>query len=264
MSKILKIAHVGDLHIRPYKMHEEYREIFNLFYKQLDELKIDRIIIAGDVCHSKIIVSNEMYLLLAEFLSNCSKRCKVIMVSGNHDTLLNSDRVDSITPVVKLLNDDNIKYYKESGCYQDEDDDSIVYCIWSCLENQKDPEIKLWKQQNDPENKKTYIGIYHGVVWNSKTSTNFQFDSGINTTAFDDCDITCLADIHLYQTFRNDEIVYCSSTLQQNYGELPDNHGFILWERNKNNKFNHEMIELKNDYGFYTLELDGFENLKNI
>lgn len=263
MKEINKIIHIGDLHIRPYKRHNEYCEVFNKFYKEIDLIKPERIIIAGDICHSKINTSNEMYLLLGEFLTECSKRSKIIMISGNHDTILGSDRVDSITPVVEMLNNKNIKYYKNSGCYLDEDDENIVYCVWSCLEEQKDPEIKKWKEINDVSNEKTYIGIYHGVVWGSKTSTQFEFDSGMNTIAFDDCDIVCLADIHLYQTFRNNEIVYSSSMIQQSYGETPENHGFILWERNKN-KFTHKMVELKNNYGYYTLELNGFDTLQQL
>jgi predicted MPP superfamily phosphohydrolase len=46
---INKIAYFGDLHLRLYKYHDEYKEVFfNEFIPKLKEIKPDLIIFGGD------------------------------------------------------------------------------------------------------------------------------------------------------------------------------------------------------------------------
>ena len=129
---IKKIIHIADIHIRTYRMHDEYEEIFTTFINkvkaQVVGLKHEeiRIAIVGDLVHQKITISNEQLVLSCWFLGELSKIGKVVLVAGNHDLLENNqDRMDSITPMIKLLNNPNISFYKESLCYEDE---NIVWC----------------------------------------------------------------------------------------------------------------------------------------
>ena len=50
-----------------------------------------------------------------------------VFIAGNHDLLENNkDRLDSITPMVKLLPDLDIRYYAgESNCYLDNNDQLV-------------------------------------------------------------------------------------------------------------------------------------------
>ena len=62
-----------------------------------------------------------------------------------------------------------------------------------------------------------------------------------------------LGDIHKRQHLNKDEtICYCGSLVQQNHGEGLS-HGYLLWDVPKRKS---EYIEIPNDYGYYTLDID--------
>ena len=47
-------------------------------------------------------------------------------------------------------------------------------------------------------------------------------------------------------------VVYSGSMIQQNHGEKPKGHGYVLWDLPKRE---HLHYEVKNDYGYYTIEV---------
>ena len=62
-----------------------------------------------------------------------------------------------------------------------------------------------------------------------------------------------LGDIHKRQHLNKDETIsYCGSLVQQNHGEGLS-HGYLLWDVPKRKS---EYIEIPNDYGYYTLDID--------
>lgn len=269
-KKVETITHIGDLHCRNYIRKEEYYEQFNKFLSKQRNLKPDRIFIGGDILHNKGVgMSPELFQMVSWFLMECSKICDaVILICGNHDTLINNkDRLDGITPIIESLNLKNIWYFKDSGCYIDNYDKNIVYVVYSCLEDQKDPQLDKFKEKYDPRNEKTYITFYHGMVKGSSNSIGYVFSDGIDIQEFKNSNIVMLNDIHEYQTFEitNDDgsispAAYSSSLIMQNHGESVDNHGFILWDIKKGT---HSFHNIDSNYGFYTIELDGFDNLGN-
>ena len=102
--QIKSIAHCADIHIRKLHRFVEYREVFNRFYKQLDELKPDLIYIAGDVVHGKLDTSPEETRLVADFFLNLADIAKTIVIPGNHDTNLNNkSREDVLSPIIDLI-----------------------------------------------------------------------------------------------------------------------------------------------------------------
>jgi DNA repair exonuclease SbcCD nuclease subunit len=122
---VKKIVHIADLHIRTYQLHDLYK---SQFQKLLDELAVSslewrdqdilrdevRIVIAGDIAHQKINISNEQLLLTSWFIKELTKYGKVVIIPGNHDFLENNhERLDSISPIIELLNDKDISYYKD-------------------------------------------------------------------------------------------------------------------------------------------------------
>ena len=272
---IKKVIQISDIHIRLYQRQEEYKEQFQKFYKELDKLRKEisfeegRIIFTGDLFHQKITISNESIIITSSFLKEISKRFRVILLPGNHDALIkNKDRLDSITPVVELLDNENIWYFKESGCYKDLYDENIVYSIWSCLDNQKNPILNKYKEKYDPNNEKIYITLYHGPVKGCKTDQNYTFTDGIDIQEFTGSDLICLGDIHLKQKLELEEdnkiipAIYSGSFIAQNHGESNEK-GFVLWDIKDKNKITYSFVEIPNDYGFYTIEINNFDNLYN-
>ena len=72
-------------------------------------------VIAGDIAHQKINISNEQLMLTSWFLEQLGEFGKVVIIPGNHDFLENNtQRLDSISPIVELLYDEPIVYYKDS------------------------------------------------------------------------------------------------------------------------------------------------------
>ena len=264
------IIALADIHIRPLKRHEEFKKVFNQLILSVKDERPDRLVIAGDLFHNKISISNEISLILAKLLNALAKYTKIIIIPGNHDALINSSRLDSISPIIEMINNENIVYYKHSGTYEDKWDNDTVWCVWSCLENQKNPEIKAYKSFNDLEGKKCYIGLYHGVINGSTTDTGFTFtDEGVEKDEFFETDFFIAGDIHKYQTFDFANYrgkgfgVMVGSLIQQNFGESSENHGFILLENEKSG-WKHTLNELENESSFHTFEMNSFEELNNL
>jgi len=249
-----RIAHMADIHIRINSRHKEYREVFERVYDKLIEEEVDRIVIAGDIVHSKNRMSPELTDLTAEFFTRLAMIAPVDIIPGNHDTIIsNQDRLDALSPIVELVKKDkklhSITYFTKTGLHEIDDTD-IVYGVWSVLDGDI-LRLKPTEKQDD----KTYIGLYHAPVWGCVTDVNYSMtdDTVTPVSIFANFDIVMLGDIHKYQTFRDDEtIVYPGALLQQNFGESLDK-GFVIWDTEEKT---HERVIVPNDYGFYTVYLD--------
>jgi DNA repair exonuclease SbcCD nuclease subunit len=231
---IKKIVHLADIHIRTFRLHDEYQDVFKTLMSDLTELLIDykreeiRIVVAGDLVHQKIVISNEQLMLGTWFLRKLEEIAPVILIAGNHDLLENNkDRMDSITPMVQFLPDKEINYFKESKCYLDGD---VVWCVYSIFEENSRPDIESARAQFGDD--KTYIGLYHAALVNAKTDIGYEIDHGAGLEIFEGCDLVMLGDIHKRQVFNHKgiQIAYPSSLIQQNFGENVTSHGFLLWD----------------------------------
>ena len=261
---IKKVAHISDVHIRTFKRQDEYKEGFKKLFKSLREEFKDlpfeerRIVITGDWAHQKINVSNEYYLLSAWVFNKLSKIGKVVIIAGNHDMLeANKDRVDSISPIIQMIDNPNIIYYKNKGCFEDE---NLVWCVYSVFENNDRPDIEKAKEQFGLDKK--YIGLYHAPVTGSKTALGYEFKDGAEPQTFYGLDSVMLGDIHLYQTFQfgdKTKGAYASSLFQQDFGEGISNHGYLMWETEN---LTHEFKNIESDYGFYHFKIKSVNDLK--
>jgi hypothetical protein len=112
---------------------------------------------------------------------------KLIIIPGNHDFLENNhSRVDSITPVVELLNDPNITYYRDSGVY---DDNNVKWVVYSLYQHNQRPDFVK-------EDDSLYVGLFHGPIQGFTTDLGFSFDDAYDKINFRDCDIVLCGDIH--------------------------------------------------------------------
>jgi len=261
---VKKIVHLADIHIRTYRLHEEYKEVFKTLISDLSEQlkgydkEEIRVVIAGDLVHQKIIISNEQLILGTWLIKNLETIAPVIIIAGNHDLLENNkDRVDSITPMVQFLPEANVNYFKETNCYLD---GNIVWCVYSIFDENEKPDIDSARKEFG--NDKTYVGLYHAPVLNAKTDIGYEIDHGAGLDIFEGCDMVMLGDIHKRQSFNHKgiPIAYPSSLIQQNFGENVSKHGYLLWDVETKTFTEHDV---DNKYLFYNFKIKSLDDLEN-
>lgn len=261
---VKKIVHLADIHIRTFRMHDEYKDVFKNLLSDLKELLSDyqreeiRIVIAGDLVHQKIVISNEQLILGTWFIRKLEEIAPVVIIAGNHDLLENNkDRMDSISPMVQFLGDKEVNYFKDSKCYMD---DNIVWCVYSIFEENARPDIESAREEFGDD--KTYIGLFHAPLINAKTDIGYEIDHGAELDVFEGCDIVMLGDIHKRQVFNHKGILvaYPSSLIQQNFGENVTKHGFLLWDVETKSFTEHD-VENKSPY--YQFRIKSLEDIEN-
>lgn len=254
-DKIEKIIHISDIHIRQYKRYDEYESVFDNLYKEIQYIlsKYKCIcIVTGDLVHSKTDISPELIIMTSNFLKSLQALVYTIVIPGNHDAnLFNSNRVDTLTPIIDLLQCDNLYYMKNNGLFTI---NNICFSHMSVFS-----EMNQYKLANEIDDKYYKIALFHGAVNGSK-SENYTLSGKISVDFFNGFDFVMLGDIHLQQTLqkynkkkRLPEIQYAGSLICQNYGEHPTNHGILVWDLETRTP---EFVKIQNDYGYYTIEID--------
>ena len=246
---INKIYHLADLHIRNLQRHKEYKEIFKKFLKQVKDDKIQDSIIylAGDIAHAKTEMSPELIREISWFLTECSKLSETFLITGNHDCNLNNNhRLDVLTPIIDNLNNPHIHYLRDTGVYNYNNITFVVYSILDKKEN--------WPLAKDIEGENK-ICLFHGPVNKAQTDIGYVVSSNSFTVdMFEGFDMAMLGDIHKRQTFGEgwEHVAYAGSMVQQNHGEMLENHGYLLWDVPTRTFTEHH---LHNDYGFLTIDV---------
>ena len=246
-----KIYHLADLHIRNLQRHKEYREVFKKFLKQVEDDKIEDSIIylAGDIAHAKTEMSPELIQEISWFLTECSKLRETFLITGNHDCNLNNQhRLDVLTPIIDNLNNSRIHYLRDTGVYKHHNLTFVVYSILDKKENW--PEAKTIEGENK-------ICLFHGPVNKAQTDIGYVVSSNSFTVdMFDGFDMVMMGDIHKRQTFGEgyEHIAYAGSMIQQNHGEMLENHGYLIWDVPTRTFTEHH---IHNDYGFLTIDVVG-------
>ena len=260
IKKFTHIVHVADIHIRLLKRHDEYREVFEKFYKEIDKTPETTLVaILGDLFHNKTDLVPESLKLASDFLKTVADKRPTILISGNHDaTLNNKTRLDSLTSVVEPLNHSNLFYLKDSG----------LYVIGNLLFNHYsvfDDYTKYLPATNIPKKlineTDARIALFHGPVQGATTDVGYRVVSKtVSNDSFDGHDIVLLGDIHKFQrlqehsiNYNKPVILYAGSMIQQNHGEALEKHGYVIWDI-KHREYTH--VELPNDYGFFTVEIE--------
>ena len=248
-DKLERVYHLADIHIRLFKRHNEYREVFDNLYKDIASRDTGNsaILIAGDILHAKLDMSPEMISLTADFFRNLADIAPTLVTDGNHDlNLSNLHRMRSLSPIIGNMKHENLHYLCDSGVYQVADTQFAVFSI-------TDPP-DMWPTADELDSD-VKIATYHGPVFGAKTDTNYIVTSRhVVETQFYGFDIAMLGDIHKVQNICNKDpiIRYCGSLIQQNHGETLEGHGYTLW--NIPNK-TYEHVEIKNDVGYVTIRV---------
>ena len=246
---INKVYHLADLHIRNLQRHKEYRLIFKKFLKQVvkDDIQDSVIYLAGDIAHAKTEMSPELLQEISWFFTECAKLRETIIITGNHDCNLNNNhRLDVLTPIIENLKNPRLHYLRDTGVYNIHNLTFVVYSILDKKEN--------WPSGNDIEGENT-ICLFHGPVNKAQTDIGYIVSSNsFQVEMFDGFDIAMLGDIHKRQTFGKgyEHIAYAGSMVQQNHGEMLENHGYLLWDVPTRTFTEHH---IHNDYGFLTVDV---------
>lgn len=241
--KINKIYHIADVHLRLYKRHKEYNQVFDTLFQYINSTKDDAscIVLAGDIVHNKTDMSPELINITSKFLKRCADTLPTILILGNHDLNVNNlNRLDALTPIVSSINHPNLYFWRDSGIYELGGINWSVFSFWDSPEN--------WKKHQSGYN----IALFHGPVIGSRTEVT-TMTTGIDSKVFDGFDLVLLGDIHSRQ-YLNDKktIAYPGSLIQQDYGESVFNHGIMVWDVKKRKG---QFIDIPNDYGFYTFNI---------
>ena len=245
--KLKYIHHISDIQIRNLKRHKEYEEVFERTYEEVKKHKDNAVVyIGGDIAHSKTEMSPELVDQLSRLFKNLADICPTILIAGNHDCNLNNrSRLDVLSPIVNNLQHSDLHYLKNSGVYKCADAKFVVWDVW---EKEDD-----YIEAKDVEGN-TKIVLFHGTVDKSETDLGFFLPSDVKISKFKGYDLGLLGDIHKRQHLNKKETIsYCGSLVQQNHGEGLS-HGYLLWDVSKRKS---EYIEIPNDYGYYTIDIDG-------
>jgi DNA repair exonuclease SbcCD nuclease subunit len=250
---INKLTHFSDLHLKLFKDHQLFRDVLTDMLNQFKEIKPDRIVFTGDLLHSKNQLTPELVEIASWVLTECSLIAKTIIIPGNHDALVNNnDRLDSLSPIINNLNNSNIVYYKDRGVYEDE---NISWCVYSQFQGNVPPDI------NTATGIK--VGLFHGPVQGMKTELGFDFgDEGYNISKFDGLDVVLCGDIHLRQEFniQNGRGYMIGSTIQQNYAEKINQHGFGILDINT---MKYEYVDLYNSKPYLSFKINSYDDITN-
>ena len=257
-EKLSRAIQIGDVHVRLFRRHAEYLEVFQTLYDELRSTNNDEtvIVVTGDIAHNKIEISPEMIDVISGFLSSLADIAPTLVIAGNHDCSVNGNRLDSLSPIINNLQHPNLHYLRDSGVYAVADADFAVCSIFGDRED--------WPTPNNCQSDNC-IALFHGPIFNAKTDVGYTITSRHTMIeAFGGFDIVMCGDIHKHQSLQEysyaehpaqphlPAIVYQGSLIQQNFGETVKGHGWVEWDiPNRDFTF----FELENDYGYYTLEI---------
>ena len=251
--KEYKFAHFADVHWRGLSRHSEYKRAFEDSFKTLEKESVDAIFIVGDIVHSKTQgISPELIDSLCWWFRGLEKIAPTFVTLGNHDGLiLNKDREDAISPIIRALNLPNLFLIKNSESF--DFDNRFHISNFSCFDEES------WDKLSIDENK-INIALYHGAVRGSLTDVDWELDGEVEASIFSGYDFVFLGDIHKHQYLDKEKrIAYCGSTIQQNYGETPDK-GFMVWNISSKEKYSSKHIQVKHDRPFVTVDWQGNVN----
>lgn len=253
------IIHISDIHIRLNYRHDEYREVFNNLYKNIDEKGLNYeetlIVFTGDLLHDKTTLTSEAIILCTELLTNLASRFKTIIMAGNHDGYLNtSEKIDMITGVLHGKNIKDLYYIKKNKIIQFK---NIIFGVNSVFEENIIPATELDEyilvnelaiSKSTSISNPIKIALYHGMIGTVKLQNLYESKGGLSVEDFKGYDYVLLGDIHRHQYLNEEKtIAYASSLISQNFSENDQYHGYILWDlENKVSTF--EVI--KNEHAY--------------
>jgi DNA repair exonuclease SbcCD ATPase subunit/DNA repair exonuclease SbcCD nuclease subunit len=254
LTQVDHILHIADIHLRNWKRHKEFKEVFKKLLTAVDNLPQNSIVtVGGDIVHAKTDMSPELINMVSYLFNELADRVPTIVICGNHDTNLNNNnRLDALTPIIEANSHPNLFYLRNSGVFEIGD---VAISVMSLL----DPEADYVTVDKFPQKDyKHTIAMYHGTIANSQVDSGLMLAHGLNWQTFAGFDLVLLGDIHKRQILSKSEpiIFYPGSLVQQNFGESFEGHGYALVDLTQKGDIKYEFHDIPNQYGFYTLDVE--------
>lgn len=248
------IFHIADIHLRNWKRHKEFREVFDKMFAEIDQCPPNTIVtVGGDIVHAKTDMSPELISMVTYLFKGLADRRPTIVIAGNHDANLNNNhRLDALTPIVESNSHPNLFYLRNSGLYEIGD---IAVSVMSLLD---EPEKYVtYDKVKNPTKYKKLVALYHGTIANSKVDSGLTLEHGLGWDTFAGYDVVPLGDIHKRQVLSKQQpaIFYPGSLVQQNFGEVYDGHGYAFITLTEDDTVGYTFHDIQNDYGYYTLDI---------
>ncbi len=127
--------------------------------------------------------------------------------------------MDSISPIVDAISNDNVSYLTESKGYED---DNIVWCVYSIFEENERPDIDSIRKEFGKD--KSYVGLYHAPVNGAITAIGYEFEDHNDLEQFDGCDMVLMGDIHMRNHFNHIE----TKVIEEEEIEIYEKMGWVL------------------------------------
>ena len=266
---------MADVHVHNFQRMDEYSEQLEKLRKFIEEdsKKFNkeecRIVISGDIVHSKSTISNELIAFVSTWSRDLEKICRVIVISGNHDQVIgNSTRLDTLSAIFTAAGFHNAIHLDSyfgynSGIFVD---DNITWALFSIFSDFKCPDIEKARKEH-PYN--AVVGVYHGPVIGSDLQNGQKIENGTDKYLFETCDCVMAGDIHKRQMFEigKCQFVYPGSVIQQTFGETIMNHGIAVWDVYKKmdggerSFLSFEFKDIESEYGLYNFEIKSPEDI---
>ncbi len=204
-----------------------------------------------------------MDIIVSDFLRELDSIAMTLIMAGNHDFAENTDRLDTISPIINMLRLTNVRYLDQELDYKSGfiEYDNIIFCLYSIFDNYNLQDVNI-SRVNNPD--KLHIGLFHGCLDGSLLDSTITLQ-GINKSLFEGCELVLMADIHKRQfmDYNGVTLCYCGSLHQHGFGESRSSHGFIQWfvEDKDNINYTEHDIDDENEYGFYKFKIGSVEEL---
>lgn len=245
-TRITKLYHISDIHIRRYDRHDEYKVVFNNLYNYLKkECTInDLIVVTGDLLHNKDNLTPDCIVMAYNFLTQLSMIRPVILIPGNHDFVETNTHIkDSIGAILSDHDIPNLHYIRDSGFYRY---CNVVFGVVSIFDK-IDLDIKNYKKKKGD----IMVGLYHGPVGATETAVGIILQGDKKPSDFDGFDYVLLGDIHKYQNITKN-MAYASSLISQNFSETDEYHGVLRWDIINGMT---DYIVIDNPYRYMTIDI---------
>lgn len=264
-GEIENIIQLADIHIYLSKRHDEYQEVFNKLYEKLENYKLTNpktiIVICGDLMETKDKLDGNTVIFTLEFLKSLSKIFPLILIAGNHDCVKGSDKIDTITAIIKERKIQDFYYLLDTGIYIYK---NIIFGLSSIkdkyiLSNEMVLEVfeeeKIDLKYSDDKIKR--IGLYHGQI-NNATTLNPEYvpkkTVSKSLNLFGNYDYILLGDIHKFQYLNAKKTAaYSGSLISQSYSETDDYHGYLEWNILREES---KYIKIENKKAYYEINIE--------
>ncbi len=265
----MKILHTSDLHIghnvNGIDRTDEFRRLFEWFYKTIERKKVDVLIISGDV-FDVYYPSNEAIKLYYDFLVSLQNRLqKVIVIGGNHDS---PKHLRAPKDVLKYLDIVVVSGSEDDYLEVVEFDDFEIVCVPYLREgilkkydsDLKEAFKKIYKRKSNKKLITTgHFTVYGSDLGGSERDIYIGKIEAVPSSVFDGYDYVALGHIHKPQEIRKG-VVYSGSPLQLGFNENYQKKVVLL----DSESMEYEFLNVPKFREFYSLKGSFEEVLKEI